>query len=270
MRFLLNAISFKKKIQKDLVTTYSAYTTLYIILSFLPFIMFLLTLLQFTSLTADDLIRAFRDVIPSQFYELLEGVIRELYSQANGTVLSLSLILALWSASKGAYGLLRGLNSVYHVNENRNYIITRLMAMFYTLVFGISLVLTLVLMVFGNHIQIFIAAHWPVLGRITGIILSLRTLIVIVMLMLFFLLIYRVLPIQKGKLRRQLPGAVLAAVGWSLFSFFFSLYVDRYPGISVTYGFLTTITLLLFWMYICINIVLIGGAFNKWLEDHHT
>lgn len=268
MRILLDVISFQKKIREDAVAAYSAYTTLYIVLSLLPFIVFLLTLLQFTSLTADNLIQAFQGVIPHQFDDLLEGIIWELYSQGSGTVISLSLIMALWSASKGAYGLLRGLNSVYHVNENRNYIITRLLAMFYTLVFGLILILTLILMVFGNRIQFFIETHWPVLGQITGVVLSLRALIVMVVLMLFFLLMYRVLPNQKGRLRKQLPGAVFASAGWSVFSFVFSLYVDRVPGISVTYGVLTTVTLLIFWMNICINILLMGGAFNKWLEEH--
>lgn len=267
MNLILSVISFKHKITESHVTTFSGYATLFMIMSLFPFVMFFLTLLQFTTLTADNVLQLLEPIAPYQFFKIFEGLIRELFSQATGAVLSFSLITALWSASKGVYGLVRGLNSVYQVEESRNYFVSRLLAMLYTMAFVLILVISLVLLVFGNRIQLLIETHWPLISRITGTILSLRTLIMAAILMLLFLIMYWALPNRKARLSRQLPGAILAAVGWMLLSFGFSLYIDWVPGVSVTYGSLTTLTLLMLWLNMCNTLLLVGGAFNKWLED---
>lgn len=82
------------------------------------------------------------------------------------------------------------------------------------------------------------------------------------MLTLFWILIYRFLPNRKDKLRNQVPGAVFAASGWLLLSFVFSIYLNIFTGFSNMYGSMTTIILLLLWLYGCMYIVLLGGEVN--------
>lgn len=70
---------------------------------------------------------------------------------------------------------------------------------------------------------------------------------------------YKFIPNRKATFRSQLPGAVLCAVCWSAFSFGFSLYVDSYSGFSNMYGSMTTIVLILLWLYFCMMFVMIGA-----------
>ena len=63
---------------------------------------------------------------------------------SSGAIISISAVTALWSASRGVYSIVSGLNSVYDVKETRSYIKTRLLALFYTFAFLIILVALLV------------------------------------------------------------------------------------------------------------------------------
>ena len=85
--------------------------------------------------------------------------------------------------------------------------------------------------------------------------------------MIFFLLIYKFLPNRRTNLKRQIPGAVFAAIGWMIISWIFSVYVDVFQGFSDMYGSLTTIVLIMLWMYFCMYTILLGGVVNVMVSD---
>ena len=94
-----------------------------------------------------------------------------------------------------------------------------------------------------------------------------RTIITPITLMIFFLLIYKFLPNRRTKLKRQIPGAVFAAIGWMIITWIFSVYVDVFQGFSDMYGSLTTIVLIMLWMYFCMYTILLGGVVNVMVSD---
>ena len=59
----------------------------------------------------------------------------------------------------------------------------------------------------------------------------------------------------------------LRACGWLLLSFFFSVYLDVFKGFTSMYGSLTTIILIMLWLYGCMYIILLGGEINALLEN---
>ena len=64
----------------------------------------------------------------------------------------------------------------------------------------------------------------------------------------------------------QFPGAIFATFGWSLFSFVYSIYISYFSNFSSTYGSLAAIVLIMLWLYICMNITLLGAEINVFLE----
>ena len=58
----------------------------------------------------------------------------------------------------------------------------------------------------------------------------------------------------------------MASLGWTVVTFGFSIYVTYFNGFSM-YGSLTTIVILLIWLYVCMNLVLAGAYMNKILVD---
>ena len=85
----------------------------------------------------------------------------------------------------------QGLNCVYGSKETRHYIFLRIRASVYTVIFIISIVLGLVLSVFGNSISLFVNKRLPFLKETIDFILQMRTVISFVVLLEFSLMVYR-------------------------------------------------------------------------------
>ena len=255
--------AFTTKLRDDSVSAFAAQAAFFIILSFFPFLMFLLTLLNYLPVSTEDIQNVFTFLFPdSSISQTIQAVIDELISKASGTVLSITVVLALWSASRGMLALVRGLNSVYRHKETRNYLLIRGISMLYTLVFAILLIATLILLVFGNQLYHFIITKLPVLSTLALIVMNLRTLVVMAILTLFFLLMYMLIPNRKSRIIYELPGAILTSAGWLGFSYLFSFYIDRMGNFSYIYGSLTALAVCMLWLYFCMYILFIGAEVN--------
>ena len=257
---------FLKAMNEDHVGAYAAQSAYFIMLSFIPFIILLLTLIQYTTLTRADIYGAAQVIFPDSMNGFVIDIINEVYSKRAVTI-SLSAITAAWSAGKGFLALMRGMNSVYDVEEQRNYIILRFRSAIYTIVFVISIILSLVVLVFGNSIHQAAVVHLPFLAVITGMILQLKDVVAIAFFTLVFMLLYKFVPNRKARLLSQAPGAVFSSVCWYLFSIGFSLYVTYTPGLNNMYGSLTTIILAMLWLYFCMYIILLGAEINSYFEE---
>lgn len=250
---------------------YAAQAAYFFVLSLIPTILLLLTLVQFTPVTRPDVMEAVTQVFPSSVEGLIVSIVDQVYAQS-GSVIPITIIVALWSAGKGVLSMTSGLNLIYENTETRNYIYLRFRASFYTVIFILAIVLSLTLSVFGNSISLFVYKHAPVLTKIMDLIIRVRTLLTLVILTLFWDLVYKFLPnrtnLSKTTMKQQLPGAVFTSCGWLLISFVFSVYLDIFTGFSSMYGSLTTIILIMLWLYFCMYVILLGGELNALLEGY--
>ena len=257
---------FAVNLSEKHMSAYAAQAAYFIILSFIPFMLLLMTSIKYTPLTREEVINVVMQVFPENFEGFIRGIVGEVYAKSLGVVL-ISALIALWSAGKGIQALTNGFNTIYQVQETRNFIVTRIRSVIYTLIFVIAIVLTLILQVFGNSLQRELSNRFPFLDRLVTTIISMRLLISLGLLSLVFLMLYKFIPNRKATFRSQLPGAVLSAVCWSTFSFFFSIYLDFFNNAANMYGSMTTIVLILLWMYFCMIFVMIGAQVNYYFEE---
>lgn len=252
------------EIGNDHVGAYAAQTAYFFVLCMIPIILLLLTLVRYTPVTKADVMTAVIQVFPTSVDSMMTSIVNQVYNQSMG-IIPITAVVALWSAGKGVLAMSSGLNCVYNCQETRNYMFLRVRATLYTVMFLLVIIFLLVLSVFGNSLNIFIAEHVPILRRMADWLIEARTVITPVVLMVFSLLIYKFLPNRKDKYIRQLPGAVFAAIGWMVVSWVFSVYVDIFQGFSSMYGSLTTIVLIMLWLYFCMYSILLGGEINVML-----
>lgn len=257
---------FLRKCQEDHISAFAAQSAFFIVLSLIPFVMLFISLVQYTPVTRSMVMELVGRVMPDYISPFLIPIIDEMYNKSVGIV-SVTAVIAIWSAAKGIQYFTNGLNSVYDIEETRNWLMLRLRAIAYTLILLITIVMTLTLMVFGNSIQRLFVEYVPFIASLTMGILKLRSLILLAVLMFFFALLYKMLPNRKAAIRSQIPGSVMGAVGWSLLSFGISIYVDYFNGFSM-YGSLTTIALVMLWLYFGMYILLVCAEINNVYEDH--
>lgn len=260
------AATVSEDVTKAHVGAYAAQSAYFFMLCMIPIILLLLTLVQYTPVTKADVMTAVMQVFPSSVDSLMISIVNQVYNQSMG-IIPVTIIVALWSAGKGVLAMTSGLNCIYECPETRSYIFLRIRSTIYTVLFIIVILLLLVVSVFGNSLNIFISTHAEFLEPLADWMIDKRALITPVVLMGFSLLIYKFLPNRKDRFVKQLPGAVFAAIGWMVISWVFSVYVDIFQGFSSMYGSLTTIVLIMLWLYFCMYSILLGGEFNKLLGD---
>lgn len=268
--FLSDCYHFCKELSKDHITVYAAQASFFLILSIAPMLMLILALLQYVLPTSQaELLKVALVLSPDALDSFFISTIDELYSNASITLISISSVTALWSASRGIMAVVNGLSNIEQEAAPRNYIRHRLLSLLYTLIFILLVVFSLVVLVFGNTLQNFLAAKVPFIARFSAYIIDLRALIAIGILTFFFTVLYKLFPKRKTTLKAQLPGALFATFGWLIFSLGFSIYIDYFCNYASMYGSLAAIMLLMLWLYACMNIVLIGAELNLYLQKKH-
>ncbi len=252
--------NFAGQLAKDNVSAYAASIAFFIFLSLIPMLMLICSILPYTNMTEADLMRVLTEFVPPSMDTFVVGQVAYVYDKSPG-VLSVSALITVWSAAKGVLALMRGLDAVNGMERKRTYVQQRLEACFFTVIILVAIVLSLTLLVFGNVL----VKHFSSLGVLFRILSPFRFLVTWAVLTVVFTLLYTWIPNRKMQIKIQIPGAIFVAVAWSIFSYGFSIYVDHYEGMSM-YGSLTTIILVMFWLYCCMYLVMIGANLNRYLK----
>lgn len=233
------------------VWIYAANAGFFVTLSVFPMLLLLMGLLRYAGLEANRLMHLLRGVVPEVLLPATESLIRSAWTHTSGKTVGLSALTALWSAGRGMYGLQTGLNAAYGVREDRGYLRTRFRSTGCTLIFLLILVLAGTVRILDGDVW---GTKW-------------RRLVLPVALTGMFAGLYRFLPNRTTRFRDTLPGAVLAAWGWLLFSGLYSGYVLRFVAYANIYGSVYAVALGMVWLYVCFSILFYGGVLNRMLEE---
>ncbi len=257
---------FTRKINAHHVGACAAQVAFFMLFAIVPLLILLFSLAGFLSLSAEEFLGEYTHLLPSMVGSLFQDIMRGASENSSSVMTSFSAIAVIWSASKGVYYIIGGLNSVFEVKESRHMLKVRALSIFYTFAFILILIAVLLSMVFGNFIAGFLSVRFPNLSGLMNALSSLRFVIGLLLLTLFFALMFKVLPDRKTTFAAQFPGAVISAVGWVLFSFFFSYYVNNFSNYANIYGSLAAIIVFMLWLYICMFILFFGAELNLLIE----
>ena len=249
------------------IPLHSARTGFFLVLSLFPSLLLFLGLMRYISFSANDLLGFLEGIVPHYLLPMAEMLIDASFRHTSGTVLSLSALAALWSASKGTYGLLCGLHAVYGAEQRRGYWHIRGISVAYTFVLLLALMMTLALHVLGNSLLDFLwMTTIPALLRIMEVV-NLRFVLLLLLQTALFTMLYAFLPYRRNRLRHSIPGAFVVSLCWVVFSELFSIYVEHFAAYTNIYGSVYALALGMLWLYCCISILFYGGAFNRWLQE---
>lgn len=253
-------------LSRQKIGVYAAGAGYFIVLSVFPLLVLVLALLRYTGLQVETLTDLLSGFLPEALMPSAKRLILSTYHNTSGAVVSLSALTGLWSASRGVYGVLTGLNAIYHVTESRGYIYTRAISVFYTFLFLLMLLATLVLNVFGTTLLQNIYFENLTLLQFLWDLVDWRFLLMLLLQTGLFSAMFMALPNRRNSFRESLPGAVLASVGWLIFSNLYSVYVRNFSGYANIYGSVYAVALSMLWLYCCMSIVFYGGALNHYLS----
>ncbi len=192
---------------------------------------------------------------------LVDSVSRELEASPAISLLSISALTTLWSASRGISAVRRGIETVYTADRPAGYFRHRLYSIISTLLFIALIGGAALLLLFDD-----------ILSKVLGIgigstLMRLRAPLFISVMSVFFTAIYHSVGKRSSRVSHSfiyhLPGAMFSSVGWVVFSYGYSLYIEHFPGATRVYGSLAAVCLIMLWIYFCMTILLLGAEINK-------
>lgn len=237
-KIIRKTINFLKRLDEDNVGEYTAQCAYFTFLSFIPFIILLLSLIKYMNIERESLIYILESILPSIAKNSVLDIIQEVYSKSLETI-SVSAIFILWSAAKSFYALSLGLSSIYKDEKSENHLLLRIKGVIGTLIVIIMIIMMLVLIVFGNTINGMIEEKFEGISEITTFILSIKNMLTIIILFIVFVLMYKFVPNKKeNKIKKQMPGAIIASIRMYInFIFFFNICKNIYKFFNYIWKF---------------------------------
>lgn len=256
-----------KEFSKDDMSTYAsalAYRALFSLFPFLLFLMALLGVLQLPEFFA-WLREQAALVLPPVALEQVNPVIDQLQEQKSG-LMSVGILVALWTASVGVRALMNAMNKAYDVVESRPTWKLVLLSLLYTVGIAVLLLTVAGLMVLGPQVMEWLAGHVGLQDFVIVLWSWLRWPAAIFLMMLIVAVLYYVTPDVEQDFRFITPGSVLAVIVWIAASLGFGVYVQNFANYNATYGGIGAIIVLLLYFYISSAVLLLGAELNAVIE----
>ncbi len=245
----------------------------YFVFALFPFLFLLTTLTAYVPYfrtAADTLLARARDLLPREAMGLVYAHVEGLVATPRPRFLAMSLLLALYSASRGVDAVRAALNRAHDVPESRPLWKTEALA------FGMTAGGTLVLlgavagMAAGGSAGFWLARHLGVATPYVFVWRWLRWPVTASAIALCAALAYHLLPDVKRKFKLFTPGSLLGTVAWFLATWGFGEYAAHIASYNITYGTIGGVIVLMTWFYLTGFIFLLGGEINVILESNST
>lgn len=249
-------------INKHQITAYSASAAFFVFLSLIPILILLCGIITYTPIEEETLLRVFSGMMPYSLEGFIATIIKEVYDKSS-SYMSIAIIAIIWSAAKGILSIMNGLNIINNSRKPKNYFILRFWASIYTIVLILIVLFSLFTMVFGGLIIDLLVNELSKYFQIMYLVATLRFAVVWVVLFFLFVILYAKVPNIKTRMSYHVTGALFSATMWSLFSYLFSLYVEK-TGAFGMYGSLTTLVIVLLWLYFNMQFLFYGAEINQY------
>ncbi|HIW12406.1 MAG TPA: YihY/virulence factor BrkB family protein [Candidatus Salinicoccus stercoripullorum] len=247
---------------KDNTSGMAAQLAYYFLLAVFPLLIFLLTLVPLFQIDQETITQMIQDYAPSDIAGTLEGIIGDVMTASSGGLLSVGLIVTLWSASNGMTALMNAFNVAYDIEDNRNFIVAKLLSVVFTVILALSVILTFVLIVFGGQIGnlmfgvIGLDQHFQTLWNLV------RSILPVLLVFVVFLVMYTTAPNIRLKVKSVIPGTLFTTIAFLVASWAFSFYISNFGNYSATYGSIAGVIILILWLYITGVIIILGAQIN--------
>ena len=207
------------------------------------------------------------EIIPKDVAALLHPIVSS--GLKNVDISIWYILLGLLLASNGTDAIILASNTLYHV-ENESYVARRVKALLMIIVVGIVFAFLLIVVAFGNNILKFIlslSALQNVRDDIFNLFLLLKWPVAILIMAILVKVIYTLAPNKKIPSKYVNKGVLFTTVGWVITTAIYSYYTNNLAHYDLFYGSLSSLIVLMLWIYVIAYILVVGVAINANLYE---
>jgi membrane protein len=253
---------------KDNCLGMAAQLAYYFFFALFPALLFLIALASYFPITTviDDMFRNLGGFVPPEALQIITDQIKKISEGEDGGLLTVGMLLAVWSSSAAMTAVIDTLNNAYDIEEGRPWWQVRLTAIALTIGVALFILVSITLVIAGptlaEHLadQMYLGAafewtwkilQWPFVFGLVSIGVA---------------LIYYFAPDAEQDWIWLTPGSIFATTLWLIASLGFRYYVTNLGSYTETYGVIGGVMVLLLWFYISAMVILIGAEMNAEIE----
>lgn len=234
----------------------------YLLLSFFPLLIFIGNLFAVLKIDLHSLFAYLVYAIPRPTLLLLTDITKSIRYSSNIYLLIGSFLVFMWAMSRVLNVLNQGINEAYNPHWDPNFIIKRVMSLFYTFLLIVVVVLIAITMIFGEMIIKMIAPIFQIAQKYINLYNTLKWPLVLIILCGALFFIYFFMPNQKLRIRDALPGTFVTATSWILLSQVFRIYLKYFGRNWDSYGTIGAVIVFLLWLNALGEMIITGGIIN--------
>ena len=260
----------RQQIGNDGLTDLAAALTYYAVLSIVPGLIVLISILGLLGPhTVTEITDQAQAIAPGSSAQFVHTLITQAQSNKTGAGISavLGVVVALWSASGYVAAFMRASNVVYGIGEGRPIWKTLPIRLGVTVVAVVLLILSAVIVVVSGPVarqigdvvgagdttvMVWNIAKWPVLLILVSVLLA--------------ILFWASPNAKQGSVKWVSPGGVIAVLIWLVISGLFAVYVATFASYNKTYGSLAGVVIFLVWLWLSNLAILLGAEVNAELD----
>ena len=267
IKYIKNLI--KKIIDQDFFGV-AAEMAFWFILGLFPFLLFLTSLFAWLGKKTlmVPILSFITNIAPKDVANLILDTLEEAMIFKQGTLIAIfGFCITVFLASNAIAVIIKGLNKAYAIEETRNFICTRSLAIIMVFINSLVLFLTVNLIVLGKVFINFMLDYTALSKLSIDLISILRWPVSYFALAFVSIGNYYILPAIEGndkiKLKSVLPGTLFFSLLWIVGSWGFSVYLSNLNAYNKVYGTIGAVAILMVWLYYTSLMMLIGGEINS-------
>ena len=235
----------------------------FLLLTFFPILICISAFVSKLNLEMSALLEEASYVLPQEVLAIFQDYLHYIDTHQSDAMLVAGVFMSALFASAAVRGLMNIMHEIYGRATFQGF--RQLIA---SLIFAVLLLITIYL-----SITVVVTGNWffhmlSQLFRLENLVAQVsawqwcKYLLLTALVFLFILLLYRfATPLDKPR-PPVIPGSLVAAVALTAASMVFSYFMENSTKYSLVYGSLTSMIILLVWLYLCGNVLIVGSLIN--------
>ena len=234
----------------------------FLLFSLFPILVLASIFMRNLDLDLSGLLFTLSHILPERVLLLIEHYISYASEHISRSLMYFSLIFSIWFPMRATDCLIHAVRRAYALSAPKHPLLYRCKTLLYTALLLLSLVLTGLLASLSRNA----VALWVVFlglpekfAQLWGI---LRFLILGLIVFAALSALYVIAQDIHIPLSAVLPGAVASTLAWIALSAVYSFYAEYISNYNLVYGALSTVAIVLIWLYLTAMILIMGAELN--------
>ena len=229
----------------------------FFVLAIIPIVTMVVLIASKFSISMDTIIVFIDDFFPN---EISNTIIEVISGKGFDSSIGFFNIAAFFVASNGTYAIINASNTIYQVS-NSDTLKDRIKSVLLLFILLSLIIFLLLVPIFGNKI-LSLFVNEKILKNINMLFNIVKWPITFFLIYFNLKLIYTIAPSKKIESSSTTYGSIFTTIIWVIVTAIFSYYLKYFANYNVIYGNLSSIIILMMWLYIISYVFIIGLAIN--------